>query len=390
MTVERVRAGEVLRLERRAVAIGPQEEYVEIGVRSFGRGIFHKDPVDGASLGNKRVFRIEPDDLVISNVFAWEGAIAVASYADAGTIGSHRFMTFVPTDDRIDIGWASWFFRSEPGLELIRRASPGSAGRNRTLAIERFEALEIPLPPMDEQRRIAARLGDVQAAATGLRESVEHAVTLDSALEVSAVTRRDLTDEAKTASGWERAILGDVLTERLHAVPVEAHRTYQVAGVYSFGRGIFQRTELGALDTRYRALHRLCTGQVVMSRLKAWEGAIAVVPDAYDGWFLSPEFPTFDIDTTRTDIAYLEALLTSEQFWTRLAGASRGIGARRERVHADRLLEQEVELPPLAAQRMIARTLGVISDVRTHRSGLIHRIDALLPAALNEAFHGVS
>jgi type I restriction enzyme S subunit len=119
-------------------------EYQEIGVRSFGRGIFHKEPVAGTDLGNKRVFQIEPGDLVISNVFAWEGAIAVASGAEAGRIGSHRFMTFVAIDDRIETSWAAWFFRSEPGLELIGRASPGSAGRNRTLAIDRFESLEIP------------------------------------------------------------------------------------------------------------------------------------------------------------------------------------------------------------------------------------------------------
>ena len=120
-------------------------------------------------LGNKRVFRIEPADLVISNVFAWEGAIAIASEHETGTIGSHRFMTFVPTDDRIDIRWSSWFFRSEPGLELIRKASPGSAGRNRTLAIDRFEALEIPLPTLDEQRRIAGRLDHVEATAAEFR-----------------------------------------------------------------------------------------------------------------------------------------------------------------------------------------------------------------------------
>ncbi len=146
MTVDHVRVGDVLSLQRRAVVIEPDDMYEEIGVRSFGRGIFHKEAVRGAELGNKRVFRIEPGDLVLSNVFAWEGAIAVASNAETGKIGSHRFMTFVPIDNRIETSWASWFFRSETGLALIRKASPGSAGRNRTLAIDRFEALEIPFP----------------------------------------------------------------------------------------------------------------------------------------------------------------------------------------------------------------------------------------------------
>lgn len=152
------RVGDVLKLQRRAVEVDPNAEYEEIGIRSFGKGIFHKDPVSGLELGNKRVFRIEPGDLVLSNVFAWEGAVAVAGLSESGKIGSHRFMTFTPIDNQIDTTWATWFFLSEPGLELIGRASPGSAGRNRTLAIERFENLVIPLPPISEQRATAASL----------------------------------------------------------------------------------------------------------------------------------------------------------------------------------------------------------------------------------------
>ena len=163
--VERVRASDVLRLARRRVHIEPSEHYEEIGLRSFGRGIFHKEPVEGISLGTKRVFRVEPGDLVISNVFGWEGAIAVASEAEAGRIGSHRFMTFVPVDGRIDTSWAAWFFRSEPGLALIRKASPGSAGRNKTLAVQRFENLVIPLPPLHRQVEDASYLDDVSERA---------------------------------------------------------------------------------------------------------------------------------------------------------------------------------------------------------------------------------
>jgi hypothetical protein len=35
-------------------------EYVEIGIRCFGKGIFHKQPITGFSVGTKRVLRIEP------------------------------------------------------------------------------------------------------------------------------------------------------------------------------------------------------------------------------------------------------------------------------------------------------------------------------------------
>lgn len=168
----RVRVGDVLQLKRRSVAVDPSSEYEEIGVRSFGKGIFHKEPVTGAELGNKRVFRIEPGDLVLSNVFAWEGAVALATRREVGKIGSHRFMTFTPKDGRIDTAWAAWFFRSEPGQELIRKASPGSAGRNRTLAIERFANLEIPLPPIDQQGLAARSLDRMCQVSEALRTAL--------------------------------------------------------------------------------------------------------------------------------------------------------------------------------------------------------------------------
>jgi hypothetical protein len=169
-----VRVDDVLELQRRAVAVDPSAVYEEIGVRSFGRGIFHKEPVSGADLGAKRVFRIQSGDLVISNVFAWEGAIAVAMEAEDGKIGSHRFMTFTPTDDRINTSWAAWYFRSEQGLDLIRKASPGSAGRNRTLAIDRFGTLEIPLPAIGEQHQQARYLNNAAGWAAAVAWRFTH------------------------------------------------------------------------------------------------------------------------------------------------------------------------------------------------------------------------
>jgi restriction endonuclease S subunit len=146
--------GEVLRLQRRWVKIDPLSTYEEIGVRCFGNGIFHKAPIDGSTLGNKRVLRIEPGDLVFNNVFAWEGAVAVASGAEAGKIGSHRFVTYTVDSTRCSADYLRWYFKSEPGLDILRRVSPGSAGRNRTMSLDQLPKQEIPLPPLQEQQRL--------------------------------------------------------------------------------------------------------------------------------------------------------------------------------------------------------------------------------------------
>ncbi|MFF5431074.1 restriction endonuclease subunit S [Streptomyces griseofuscus] len=160
-----VPVGTVASLQRRPVTVTPGTYYQQIGVRSFGKGIFHKEDVTADELGNKKVFEIHPGELVLSNVFAWEGAIALAGPDEEGMIGSHRFMTYAPIDDQADMGYLRYFFLSGDGLSLIQKASPGAAGRNRTLGIKAFEKTPVPLPPdVDDQRRIAKQLDQAYGA----------------------------------------------------------------------------------------------------------------------------------------------------------------------------------------------------------------------------------
>lgn len=139
-------------LVRRPVLLEPLKEYAELGIRSFGKGTFHKPPVQGHELGNKRVFHISPGDLIFSNVFAWEGAVAVARPVDAGRIGSHRFITCLPTAGVATTKFLRFHFLTGRGLQQIGDASPGGAGRNRTLGLSALERIEVPVPSIDAQR----------------------------------------------------------------------------------------------------------------------------------------------------------------------------------------------------------------------------------------------
>ncbi|MEW9530811.1 restriction endonuclease subunit S [Microbispora sp. NPDC049125] len=150
--------GEIIELIRRPVEVKEMEGYREIGLRSFGKGVFHKEPITGAELGGKRVFHIEPGDLLFSSVFAWEGAVALAGESERGFIGSHRFMTYQVNPDRADPAYLRHFFTATHGLEILRRASPGSAGRNKTLGIKNLEGQMISLPPKERQEQIGRQL----------------------------------------------------------------------------------------------------------------------------------------------------------------------------------------------------------------------------------------
>lgn len=154
--------GELMQLRRTPVKVDAAERYVEIGIRSFGRGVFRKPSISGGEILTKRVFKIQCSDLLLSNLFSWEGAISVANEAVDNCIGSHRFLTYVPRLESVEPNYLRAYLLSDQGLAKIRAASPGSAGRNRTLNINLLENVRVPLPPVRIQRQVAERFTALQ------------------------------------------------------------------------------------------------------------------------------------------------------------------------------------------------------------------------------------
>lgn len=138
-------------LERRKVEIDVNVVYPELGVRCFGNGTFHKPILNGMDVGTKKLYQMVPGDLVFSNVFAWEGAIAVVKKEDEGRVGSHRFITCLPKSGVVTADFLCFYFLTTEGLEKIQAASPGGAGRNRTLGLKKLENIEVPVPDYDKQ-----------------------------------------------------------------------------------------------------------------------------------------------------------------------------------------------------------------------------------------------
>ena len=137
------------------VAVEPDKKYVQIGIRSHGKGLFYKEPVTGKELGNKTVFWIEPYCFVVNIVFAWELAIGKTTTNEIGFIGSHRFPMYRPLENKADLDYILQFFMTKRGKNILEEASPGGAGRNKTLGQDRFSKSMIILPSFSEQQKIA-------------------------------------------------------------------------------------------------------------------------------------------------------------------------------------------------------------------------------------------
>lgn len=190
-------------------------------------------------------------------------------------------------------------------------------------------------------------------------------------------------------SRWPMVRLSSVMTIHIDAVPSAELASVNLAGVYGFGRGLFKRGPMSPLDTTYKTFHRLNGGDFVISTPKAWEGAVARIPEEFDGWFLSPVFPTFRADEDKLDTRYLDWHCKREVVWRQLQGKAKGIGARRESVSPDQFLSLEIPLPPLAEQQAIVARLNTLADkarqVAAHLDTIEADAERLLAVRFREA-----
>jgi type I restriction enzyme S subunit len=157
------------------VEVMPEKAYQEIGIRSHGKGLFDKEPVLGKTLGNKRVFWVEPNCFVVNIVFAWEQAVARTTGRDQGKIASHRFPMYRPRAGQADVDFLTYLFKTSYGKYLLSLASPGGAGRNKTLGQAEFLKIVVRVPPLREQQKIAEILSTWDQAIQALDSLIENA-----------------------------------------------------------------------------------------------------------------------------------------------------------------------------------------------------------------------
>ena len=149
---------DIARLERRPVVVNLEEQYREIGVYCFGKGIFHKSPRSGADVGGKDLYEIRAGDFILQITFAWEGAVALAGKAEDGLFGSVRYLTFRINEDLCSPRYLLTYMKTPEAIAQLAKISPGSAGRNRVLSVKRLNEVLIPIVPLEAQKWLSEEL----------------------------------------------------------------------------------------------------------------------------------------------------------------------------------------------------------------------------------------
>jgi len=395
--------GEVLEKQVRPVHVNPTETYREIGIRSHGRGIFHKESIKGTELGDKRVFWVEGNCLIFNIVFAWEGAVAVTRPTDKGMIVSHRFPMFAVRDKNVvEVDYLRRFFQTPLGVRLLGEASPGGAGRNRTLNQKLLGEVQVPLPPFGEQRKIAAILASVDDALEATQTVIDQLNVVKKAMMAELLTRGlpgrhtgfKQTEIGEVPEEWDVLPLRDLLESidsgwspqcETRPASVDEWGVLKVSAVTS---GAFRDDEQKALPPNMapRPSAEVKSGDVLLARANGvleLVGKTVLVRTTRPKLMLSDKLLRLRPIRSRLDAPFLSVAMGTDAVRSRLLSTTGGSHMRN--VSQANLRALLVPVPPLREQSQIAGAVDAVEErlAAEHLSrGELRRLKSALMSVL--------
>ncbi|MBU4225149.1 MAG: restriction endonuclease subunit S, partial [Chloroflexi bacterium] len=102
-------------------------------------------------------------------------------------------------------------------------------------------------------------------------------------------------------NGWQTVSIGEVAKPIERAEAPMAGTTYRQIGVRLWGQGAYERESIDGSQTRYSKLSRVESGDIIINKIWARNGSVAVVNDELAGCFGSSEFPTFTLDRKKVE-----------------------------------------------------------------------------------------
>lgn len=378
---EMVKLGEVLKLNLDSVEVSAMSEFPFAGVYSFGNGLFKRGGQSGSDTSYKTFNRLHKNQIVVSKVKGWEGAIAKVEEDYDGLFLSPICPTFdLISEQKADIHFIDWFLKQEFVWQKLLDGSKGIGARRNSISEKQFLNLEIPLPPLSEQQRIAGRL----AALKGKIDAVR-ALRGEQEKEMKGLL---LMQYQKIIAGAEWKPMKEVAPLMRRKVDLQPNTVYSEIGVRSFGKGIFEKPSFNSDELSWEKPNWIAEGDLLMSNIKAWEGAVAAVGKEHNGKVGSHRYLTFVPHPEISSAKFLAFYFLTETGNLKLSEASPGSADRNRTLNTKIILNTLVPVPDLELQKEFLQLQTKMDALKAAQAGQLSALEGVFPGVLEKAFRG--
>jgi type I restriction enzyme S subunit len=352
--------------------------------------------VHGFAIKTKEQQACKAGEFLVAEIDAKVGGYGIVPAQLDGAIVSSHYFLFEINRSRLDEGFLAYFIRTPAFRDQV-----SAQGSTNYAAIRPAHVLgyQIPLPPIDEQRRIVARIEAVAAKLDRARKLREDAAAVTDRLLPAETTRvfdgLGYTTVALCSLGLDgtNPVQTGPFGAQLHTsdfvdagVPV-----LNVGNVWPEGLRLTNLDHVTEEKAAALARYSLEPDDLLFARSGATLGKVCLVPSNCRGWLMTGHLFRVRLDQARCDPRFVFAGL-------RAADSVRGQvfdmvrGATRPGFNTSLLSRVKIPLPPLAEQRRIVEYLeryqSRVGALKATQGQVAAELDATLPSILDRAFRG--
>lgn len=360
--------------------------YKRARIQLHGKGIVLRDEVNGAEVKTKQQQTARTGEFLVAEIDAKVGGFGIVPPELSGAVVSSHYFLFGIDEEKCLVQWLEWYIRS--GLLEDQVTARGSTNYS---AIRPHHVLNftIPLPPIEEQRRIIARIETLAERITAAQELRKQASEEAEALWLSGLHKlyEQYYSEMKTLDDY-----ASFISDGPHITPVYVDNGIPFVTV----RNIANR-KLSFDNLKYisREQH-----EIYCKRVKPEYGDVLYTKDGTLGvpcfvdtdkefsFFVSVAIikPKRDLLDGRFLFYFLDAPQVHEQV------TNKKTGAVLQHIVIRAIKGIRLPIPPLDEQHRIVAYLdklqAKVAALRSAQTETERELAALMPSVLDRAFKG--
>lgn len=224
------------------------------------------------------------------------------------------------------------------------------------LGAERFPISENDLPEVVKSLNFYRKgnfneESNLQTKLISLQDLLERA-------EVNFAVFNEVEDENN--SNFQNIKIGDILKQQKNTEVVQSDKKYKQITVKMNGKGVVLRKEIQGSNIKTKTQFLASTGDFIISKIDARNGAFGIVPPELNGAIVTSDFPLFRVDNSVMLPDFLNIVIQSPQFIKICQLTSVGTSNRR-RVKLSKFLDSRIPLPTIKEQKKFLEKISALN-----------------------------
>ena len=286
---------------------------------------------------------------------------------DGRGLATTELVPMLPDPSRLDRKYLAYYLRSKSFVDWV--SSQVAGAKMPRVSMQLFWQHEIPLPPLPEQKRIAAILDKADA----IRRKRQQAIQLADDF-LRAVFLHMFGDPVTNTKGWDVKRIEEVAAKDKYAIKAGPFGSalkkedYVPEGYKIYGQEQVIRDDLEYGDyfineEKYESLAScsVSEGDVLISLVGSF-GKVSVVPKDYHPGIINPRLMKIRFNESCASPWYMKYLLTTKEMTRKIEGMSHGgtMGI----LNVGKIRDLEVINPPLNLQESFLKISTQVRSIK--------------------------